>query len=108
MRPALLISVIILCCNLSAKAQLFKKKKENKKAELVELNSDSVTIEITDIVFTNINKVGLYTNDKQLKRIEKLDKEGDWKALYPELLDYVSKFGIREFCVPNLLLVAFG
>ena len=104
MRPALLISVIILCCNLSAKAQLFKKKKENKKAELVELNSDSVTIEITDIVFTNINKVGLYTNDKQLKRIEKLDKEGDWKALYPELLDYVSKFGIQNFAYQTYYL----
>ena len=104
MRPALLISVIILCWSLSAQAQIFKKKKENKKAELVELDSDSVSVEITDIVFTNINKVGLYTNYKQLKRIEKLDSEKDWKALYPELKDYVTKFGIQNFAYQTYYL----
>ncbi|KOF02995.1 membrane protein [Roseivirga seohaensis subsp. aquiponti] len=104
MRPILLIAVVLLYCNSTVHGQFFKKKKDNKKAELVELNSDSVSVEITDIIFRNINKVGLYTNDKQLKRIDKLDKEKNWKELYPELKEYVSNFGIQNFAYQTYYL----
>lgn len=104
MRPIFLIAVVLLCCSLTAHGQFFKKNKDNKKTEKVELNSDSVSVEVTDIIFRNINKVGLYTNDKQLKRINKLDREKNWKELYPELKEYVSNFGIQNFAYQTYYL----
>lgn len=104
-RPALYISVILLSCSFVAQAQFFKRnKKETNKATEIELKSDTTTIEITDIVFRNINRVNLYSNPKQLKRIEELDREGDWERLYPELKEYVSNFGIQNFAYQTYYL----
>jgi outer membrane protein OmpA-like peptidoglycan-associated protein len=72
----------------------FWKKKESKK---IALSSDSVLIDISPIVFTNINQLPAYINKKEEKKIQKLDQAGDWKALYPVLKDYVSKFGPANF-----------
>jgi outer membrane protein OmpA-like peptidoglycan-associated protein/uncharacterized protein (DUF433 family) len=99
----LYISVIFFSCSFSARGQFFKKK-EQKKGEKIELQSDSVTIEITDIVFKNINKVSLYTNSKQLKKIEELDKAENWKELYPVLQEYVSNFGVQNFAYQTYYL----
>ena len=78
-RPLLYISVLLFSCSLTVKGQFFKKKKEQQKSEILELNTDSVTIEITEIVFKNINKLSLYSNPKQLKKIDELEKAGKWK-----------------------------
>lgn len=96
-RPGWFILIILFCCSLAAHGQLFKKKKNSRKASKVELKSDSVVIDVTDIDFKNINVIPLYRDLKKLKRIEALDREKKWKELYPELKEYVSNFGILNF-----------
>jgi flagellar motor protein MotB len=103
-RQSSLILLLILCCSFTAQGQLFKKKKGGKKGRKVELSSDSVAIEVTDITFENINKIPLYRNLKALKKIEQLDKEMKWKELYPELREYVSNFGILNFAYDTYYL----
>ena len=98
------ILLFLLGCSLAAHGQLFKKKKDGRKAKKVELKSDSLMIEVTDITFDNINQIPLYRNLKELKRIEKLDRERKWKELYPELREYVSKFGILNFAYDTYYL----
>lgn len=53
-RGVCIFFILLGCVQHSAEAQLFKNKKRSGKK--VELQSDSVQIEITDMVFTNINK----------------------------------------------------
>ncbi|MCE7993746.1 MAG: OmpA family protein [Roseivirga sp.] len=103
-RQSCFILLIILCCSFTAQGQLFKKKKGGKKGRKVELSSDSVAIEVTDLTFKNINKVPLYRNLKELKKIEKLDKEKKWKELYPKLKEYVSNFGVLNFAYDTYYL----
>lgn len=103
-RSIIYITVIMLCCNLTVQGQFFKKKKEKNNAEQVKLDSDSLTIEITEIVFKNINRVSLYSNPKMLKKIEELDQQKDWKALYPLLQEYVSNFGVQNFAYQTYYL----
>ena len=74
-------------------AQFWKKKKTKE----VELNSDTVSIEITNINFHNINKVTGYVDKKTERKIQKLDQEENWEELYPVLKDYVSNFGPMNF-----------
>ena len=103
-RSAWIISLLLLCCSLTAHGQLFKKKKANKKAKKIELSSDSSAIEVTDIDFKNINEIDLYVDHKKLKLIEKLDAERKWKELYPVLKEYVSNFGISNFAYQTYFL----
>ena len=86
------ILLILLGFACSAQAQFWKKNKSEKLA----LNSDSVSIEVTALTFDNIDNV-TYVNEKQLRKIEKLDREQKWEELYPELKAYVSKFGTLNF-----------
>ena len=74
-------------------AQFWKKKKSKK----IELESDSIYIEISPIIFSNINNLSTYVNKKEERRIQKLDEEEKWEELYPVLKDYVSKFGTLNF-----------
>ena len=76
-----------------ADAQFWKRKK----TRAVELSSDSVSIEITNINFANINSYDAYQDTKVERRIQKLDENEEWEKLYPELREYVSKFGPRNF-----------
>ena len=63
------------------------------------LSSDSVAVDISDLVFPNINKTPVYLNKKLEKKIAKLDQERNWQALYPELKKYVSNFGTQNFAL---------
>lgn len=47
--------------------------------------------------FPNVNKIYQYRNDKQLREIQKLDRQKNWEELYPILKDYVANFGIANF-----------
>jgi hypothetical protein len=94
----------MICCNFTAQGQFFKKKKEKNRGEQVKLDSDTLSIEITDIVFKNINRVSFYTNPKLLREIEELDQQKDWKALYPRLQEYVSNFGVQNFAYQTYYL----
>jgi flagellar motor protein MotB/uncharacterized protein (DUF433 family) len=94
----------MICCNFTVQGQFFKKKKEKNRGEQVKLNSDTLSIEITDIVFKNINRVSFYTNPKLLREIEELDQQKDWKALYPLLQEYVSNFGVQNFAYQTYYL----
>jgi len=47
--------------------------------------------------FKNINKIPSYYDANELKKIEKLNKDQDWEALYKVLTKYVSQFGIQNF-----------
>ena len=98
-KRGLLLSLVILCCCYSAaQGQLFgKKNKKNRGAEKLELSSDSVHIEITDLIFKNINGDPVYLNPKLQRKIEELDQAKDWEALYPLLKEYVSNFGTQNF-----------
>ncbi|MEC7753125.1 MAG: OmpA family protein [Bacteroidota bacterium] len=98
-KRGLLLSLVILCCCYSAaQGQLFgKKNKKNRGAEKLELSSDSVHIEITDLIFKNINGYPVYLNPKLQRKIEELDQAKDWEALYPLLKEYVSNFGTQNF-----------
>lgn len=88
--------LVLLHCSYAAQGQFFKKNK-NKRSKKVELSSDSVSIESTDIVFTNIDKKPVYIDVKLQRKVEKLDKEQKWEELYPVLKKFVSKFGTQNF-----------
>ena len=103
-RPRWFMLILLLCCTLTANGQLFKKKKQGGKSKKVELKSDSVIIEVVDLQFKNINRIPLYRNLKELKKIEKLDRERKWKELYPRLQNYVSNFGILNFAYDTYYL----
>lgn len=103
-RQCWFILIILICCSLTANGQLFKKKKGGKKARKVELKSDSLVIEHVALDFKNINQVPLYRNLKELKKIEKLDRERKWKELYPKLRAYVSNFGVLNFAYDTYYL----
>ena len=103
-RQCWFILIILICCSPTANGQLFKKKKDGKRSKKVELKSDSVGIEVAELEFKNINKIPLYRNLKELKKIEKLDRERKWKELYPKLQEYVSNFGILNFAYDTYYL----
>lgn len=73
--------------------QFWKKKKTQK----VALSSDSISIDLSPISFSNINKTATYVDKKAERRIQALDQKEDWEKLYPLLKDYVSKFGPLNF-----------
>lgn len=98
LRRGTLFILVLLHCSLAVQGQLFKKNKR-KKSRKVALNSDSVSIELGELVFTNINKTPVYLNTKLQKKIEKLDKEQKWEELYPELKKFVSNFGTQNFAL---------
>lgn len=92
-------TLVLLCCIYpTVNGQFFKKKKE-RKGEKLELSSDSVSIEITDLVFKNINSEPVYINKKLQDKIEELDKAEKWEELYPLLQEYVSNFGTQNFAL---------
>ncbi|WP_420385196.1 OmpA family protein [Roseivirga sp.] len=98
LKRGLLYSLVLLCCYCpTVYGQLFGKKKKDRKAEKVELSSDSISIEITDLKFKNINGDPVYINKKLQNKIEELDKAEKWEELYPLLREYVSNFGTQNF-----------
>ncbi len=88
--------IAIICWIPSAHGQFFKKKSK-RNAKKLELKSDTVKIDITDLKFTNIDQDPTYINEKLQKKVEKLDRERNWEELYPVLKEYVSKFGTLNF-----------
>lgn len=88
------MTLILLNCSLAVHGQLFKKR-----TKTMVLSSDSVAVDISDLVFPNINKTPVYLNKKLEKKIAKLDQERNWQALYPELKKYVSNFGTQNFAL---------
>lgn len=97
LKRSLVLILVALCCLPSAVNGQFLGKKKKQKAEKLELSSDSVSIEITDLVFKNINGEPVYYNKKLQNKIEELDKAEKWEELYPLLVEYVSNFGTQNF-----------
>jgi len=87
--------LILFAFSASSEGQFWKRKK----TQQVELSSDSVSIEISPINFGNINSYPAYRNERTERRLQKLDEDEEWEALYPELKDYVSKFGPLNFAL---------
>jgi outer membrane protein OmpA-like peptidoglycan-associated protein len=75
-----------------------KEKKGFKKGGTFALN-DSVTVySQSDIFdFPNVNKIGFYYDAAKIKKIQSLDAEGNDKALYTALKEYVKNFGVENF-----------
>jgi outer membrane protein OmpA-like peptidoglycan-associated protein len=69
-----------------------------KKAGVVQLN-DTVTHygQSGMFRFPNVNKVFMYTNQKEMQDIERLKASGQDSLLYVKLKAYVSSFGIGNF-----------
>jgi len=83
----------MVCAYTSTHAQFWKRKK----TKSIELSSDSVSIEVFPLTFDYINSYAAYQDERVEKRIRKLDENEEWEKLYPELRDYVSKFGPLNF-----------
>jgi len=96
LRRGTIFILIFLHCSLAVQGQIFKRNKRKKQTKIA-LNSDSVSIEVGELSFPNINKDPIYVNSKLQKKIEKLDKEEKWEELYPELKKFVSNFGTQNF-----------
>ena len=88
--PLLLIGVL---CSLQLSAEPPGGDEEEKK------NNNRPYIE-----FDNIGKVGYYRDNKQLKKIDKLDENDQYKELLRTLEEYVSKFGIKNFHIDTELI----
>ena len=95
-RGSILVLVLFCFTPLAVNGQFFGKKKK-RKTEKVELSSDSVSIDITNLVFKNINGNPVYYDKKLQSKIEELDKAQKWEELYPLLTEYVSNFGTQNF-----------
>ncbi len=80
-----------LICFYSFSALFAQKGSKNKKNNTYSLSSSF------DWGFKNAYRITYYSDEDQLKKIKKLDKNKDWKNLYPLLKSYVSQFGIENF-----------
>lgn len=87
-----ILLVLLFAFTQPTEAQFWKKKSKK-----IELESDSIYIEISPISFSNINNSPTYVNKKEERNIQQLDQEENWEELYPVLKDYVSKFGTLNF-----------
>jgi len=83
---------------------LFVAAQKNKKDIQVLIDSVPGDIVYNVYEFKGINRYPKYYNESQLKRINQLDKSGQWEAYYKELRRYVSKFGIRNFYTDTQLI----
>lgn len=85
------IFLILISCCISSKMLAQRSFQE------FELDSlpPNVTFNIYD--FKNINKIGDYYDRTKLEQIKKLDEEKNWSALFTQLREYVSNFGIQNF-----------
>ena len=97
---------LIFVINTTAFSQKRSKKKRKKKKAKQEQFSPTPIDQIFE--FKNINKVPFYYNTKQLESIRMKENAKDWAALYAELGDYISKFGIQNFYKDTDLLWRFA
>ena len=83
-----------------------KEKRSKKTPPDAEIQLDTLTdpVEINVFEFPNINKVADYVDKSKLERIQKLEAEKDWQALYPALKSYVRNFGIQNFYKDTYLI----
>lgn len=75
-----------------------KERQKFKKGGVLQLNDSVTTYGQSGIFdFPNLNKIPFFYNADKIKAIQKADKDGDEKAVYPLLKDYVIRFGIENF-----------
>lgn len=75
-----------------------KQKKTFKKGATIALNDSISSYGQSDIFnFPNVNKIEFYYDGAKLKKIQSLDSEGNEKALYLALKEYIKNFGIDNF-----------
>jgi outer membrane protein OmpA-like peptidoglycan-associated protein len=85
---------LLLSCHVEAQ----KKKNKFKGAGVVELNDSLTSYSQSDIFnFPNVNKVRLFSDERQLVYLQRLEQSLAEKELYSSLKDYVSSFGIENF-----------
>jgi len=92
--------LLFLATLLTNYAQVYaqKDKKGFKKGGTIALNDSITTYGQSDIFdFPNVNKVGFYYDAAKLKKLQSLDSEGNEKAMYVALKEYVKNFGIENF-----------
>lgn len=83
------------------------KKKDEKRRESVSLQvADTMSsyYQSSLFEFPNVNKVAYYRNEKEWKTLSELNRNKDWKTMYPLLKDYVAKFGIVNFYKDTYLI----
>jgi hypothetical protein len=107
------IAVLIILFFLTDSAAQKKRKKKkgkaknNKEFRLLDTNSQQLIRTIDSsyyLHFPNINRIPYYRDEKEYSRILELQKEKDWKNLYPLLEAYVVNFGITNFSRDTELL----
>ena len=102
-KAAIIVMTIFLC--LPAAGQ----KKKKKFMRLPQLNDSSQTaLSFQLFPFPNVNKVAYYVDKNKAKTINKLDKAGNWEALYGPLEDYIRNFGIENFYKETRWLWRYG
>jgi outer membrane protein OmpA-like peptidoglycan-associated protein len=93
-----LLTVLILQVCVFTPLYSQKPKKGFKKAGVVALNDSITTYGQSDIFsFNNVNKINFYYDASKLKKIQTFETEGNEKAMYDEIKDYVKNFGVVNF-----------
>ncbi|MEQ8417272.1 MAG: OmpA family protein [Imperialibacter sp.] len=102
--PALLTIFMLGSVAFPALAQRNKRKKAAPSNVETSLDTLTVPSEINVFEFPNINKVADYVDKSKLERIQKLEANKEWEALYPALKSYVRNFGVQNFYKDTYLI----
>ncbi len=105
----LLLFCFIIIFIITPKTKIYAQKtkeKPNYKVNSVVRTDDNVLAKTKNTVveFKNLNKYGLYRDEKILSKIEKDIKARKFDKAYPELYKYVKNFGIENFYKDTYLL----
>ena len=105
MKTYFLIAITAFLLVVSSSIQAQKKKNKFKGAGVVQLNDSLTSYSQSDIFnFPNVNKIKLYSDEKQLVFLQRLEQSLAEEELYNSLKDYVSKFGIENFATHTPLI----
>ncbi len=100
-----LIAITAFSFLFSSPAQAQKKKTKFKSGGVVQLDDSLTSYSQSDIfIFPNINKLRFYSQEKELGRINQLERAGASRELYTAIRAYVSNFGIENFSTNTNLL----
>ncbi len=105
-----LLSVFTISLSLSYACLAQKEKRKRKKATDVPsgvvMQTDTLLdpVAINVFEFPNINKVADYVDKSKLEKIQQLEANKEWRAMYPALKAYVRNFGVQNFYKDTYLI----
>lgn len=105
MKTYFLIAITAFLLVVSSSTQAQKKKSKFKGVGVAQLNDSLTSYSQSDIFnFPNVNKIKLYSDEKQLVFLQRLEQSLAEEELYNSLKDYVSKFAIENFAAHTPLI----